>query len=254
MSKRIQYAAWSCKGHVRSKNQDNLYCGDGFSLEEENSGMQEMRTGEVSPGAEGLFAVFDGMGGEAAGEKAAYMAVRQLRKTDACFPAWKKTLFPRRFFESFCYAANADIDQYRRAHNYTAMGTTVAAILVQGRKIIVCNAGDSRIYRFSGNTYTQVSKDHTALYRFIGSAPLTQFLGMPADEIQIQPAMCTFPYKSGERYLLCTDGVWNCTGEQMLKEKMHSERTLREQMMKIFDMVSECGERDNATAILMELA
>ncbi len=252
MSIRIQYAAWSCKGHVRSKNQDNLYCGDGFFLEENNSGMPDIRICETLNSTTGLFAVFDGMGGEMAGETAAYMAAKRLMETDLHYSGWRKALFPQSILTSYCKTANTDIDRYRRSQNYRAMGTTVAAILVQGRWVTICNVGDSRIYRYSGDTYRQISKDHTESYRFIGNAALTQYLGMPEEEIQIEPALSRFTYNPGDRYLLCTDGIWNCMSESF-GHAQFLKSSICEQMHSLFDMVRDDGERDNATAILLEL-
>ena len=253
MGKLIRYAAWSRKGHVRDKNQDNLYCGEGFFLEEMNNGMEEFFVGSTSPGQGSLFAVFDGMGGEKAGETAAYLAAKRMQQMDREFPALSKTLFSKRFFESFCSAASAEIDDYRRKKRYSAMGTTVASVYVQRGKVTICNVGDSRVYRCSEGTFEQVSIDHTESYHFVGNAALTQYLGIPAEDMVIEPAVSRFPYRSGDIYLLCTDGVWNCSNETVLQERILSESNIRSKMRNLFDMVYEYGERDNATAIILEL-
>ncbi len=253
MGKLIRYAAWSSKGHVRDKNQDNLYCGEGFFLEEMNNGMEEVFLGSASPGQGSLFAVFDGMGGEMAGETAAYLAAKRLHQMDREIPALSKTLFPKVFFESFCRRSSAEIDEYRRKKRYSAMGTTVASVYVQRGKVTVCNVGDSRIYRYSNGEFRQVSRDHTESYSFVGSAPLTQYLGIPEEEMVIEPEVSRYPYGAGDLYLLCTDGVWNCSNEEVLRERVTSGDSIRNKMRNIFDMVYEYGERDNATAILMEL-
>ncbi len=253
LGKLIRYAAWSSKGHVRDKNQDNLYCGEGFFLEEMNNGMEEFFVGSTSPGEGSLFAVFDGMGGEKAGETAAYLAAKRMQQIDMKYSEWKKALFPERFLESFCKAASAEIDSCRKARHYDAMGTTTAAAYVQRGKVIICNVGDSRIYRYSEGEFRQVSIDHTESYCFVGNAALTQYLGIPAEEMVIEPAVSRFPYRSGDIYLLCTDGVWNCSNETVLQERLLSESNIRSKMRNLFDMVYEYGERDNATAIILEL-
>ena len=253
MEKQIRYAAWSRKGHVRAKNQDNLYCGEGFFLDEINNGMAEVFLGSTLPGQGSLFAVFDGMGGEKAGETAAYLAANRMYLMDRGFLPLQKKLFPARFFESFCSVASAEIDGYRREKRYSAMGTTVASVYVQKGKVTICNVGDSRVYRCSEGIFEQVSEDHTESYCFVGNAALTQYLGIPAEEVVIEPAISRFPYRSGDIYLLCTDGVWNCANEGILQERMLAKDTIRSKMRNIFEMVYEYGEQDNATAIILEL-
>ena len=80
MAKQVRYAAWSRTGRVRSKNQDNLYCAGVLCLAEDNDGMEEPHCAVSDIGTGQLFAVFDGMGGEKAGETAAYLAADCMRE------------------------------------------------------------------------------------------------------------------------------------------------------------------------------
>lgn len=252
MAKQVRYAAWSRTGRVRSKNQDNLYCAGVLCLAEENDGMEEPRCAVSDIGTGQLFAVFDGMGGERAGETAAYLAADCMRQADSRYPGWKKAIAPRKFFLSYCREANRKIDDLRRVRRFQAMGTTAAAALILRRRVVVCNIGDSRIYRVSGQAFTQISTDH-AEQRFVGSPALTQYLGVPAEEMQIEPAVSIFPYRAGDQYLLCSDGVWNSAGEDELRGRFLSGNGIEERVRNLFGMVSESGERDNATAVLLEL-
>ena len=130
MAKQVRYAAWSRTGRVRSKNQDNLYCAGVLCRAEDNDGMEEPHCAVSDIGTGQLFAVFDGMGGEKAGETAAYLAADCMRQADSRYPGWKKALSPRQFFLSYCLEANRKIDDLRRARRFQAMGTTAAAASV----------------------------------------------------------------------------------------------------------------------------
>ena len=48
-----------------------------------------------------------------------------------------------------------------RYDEYTGMGTTLVGALISGKRMIVANAGDSRLYLFSGGRLTQLTRDDT---------------------------------------------------------------------------------------------
>ncbi len=252
MEKRVDYSALSRTGRVRIKNQDNLYCSSSFLLDEVNDGLSELLSGSRLVNKGCLFAVFDGMGGEKAGETAAYLAAECMSRMDVRSCVLKKTLFPKQFFTSYCRQANQEIDEYRRSNHFHTVGTTIASVMILRHVVVACNVGDSRIYCFSNQELKQISTDH-AERQTVGGQALTQFLGIPTEEMMIEPAICSLPYHSGDQYLVCTDGVWNSVDDRMLRDIFIRGKSIQEKMESIFDMVSESGERDNATAILIEL-
>ena len=65
-------------GRVRARNEDNIYL-NGRTLEQNNRGLKGILTAKYLLDTEKCFAVFDGMGGEQAGDAAAFTAARALR-------------------------------------------------------------------------------------------------------------------------------------------------------------------------------
>ena len=260
--KNVSYAAYSTRGNVRSCNQDNLYCPDGYMLPEKNNGMRTVRCGSACPDL--LFAVFDGMGGESAGETAAWIAADALKRAAYGKTAWGKSAgaktghrhiwFPGKFFRSYVRNANAEIERYRVSRKYSAMGTTVAAVLVKGSHVFTCNVGDSRIYRYCGGQLQLLSEDHVQAGSLFRNAPLTQFLGIPEQEMVIMPCIGRYPYTPGDRYLLCTDGIWNYGNDEIIRGYMAENTDPAEGLRSLFAMADEYGSTDNATAILVNLA
>ena len=119
-------AACACKtGLVRSNNEDNFYFA-GHILDRKNSGLEE--TLQWSGGPEAVFAVFDGMGGEASGETAAYLAAAALRDAVG-----------RRATENFltqvCLKANRDICTYARRNRSPLMGSTAVMLAMDGDSV-----------------------------------------------------------------------------------------------------------------------
>ena len=76
---RLETACWCDKGRVRSGNEDNLYF-DGGILPQVNDGLPKPVTATVShTRSSAAFGVFDGMGGEAFGQVASYLAARTFK-------------------------------------------------------------------------------------------------------------------------------------------------------------------------------
>src|SRR4051794_41341154 len=112
------------------------------------------------------------MGGHAAGEVASNLAVETIegfiRRTeeDAEF-SWPYGIEPNL---SFCgnrlrtavHLANHRVFRAaERYDEYTGMGTTLEGALISGTRMAVANACDSRLYLFTGNVLTQLTREDT---------------------------------------------------------------------------------------------
>ena len=145
-------AACVCKtGLVRTNNEDNFYFA-GHILNRENHGLAETLQWSGNTGA--VFAVFDGMGGEASGEVAAYLAAAALR--DA-MDWWNK----ENFLTRACVKANADICAYARQNRSPLMGSTAVLLTVGKDSAEIVNLGDSRAFLLREGRLEQISTDHT---------------------------------------------------------------------------------------------
>lgn len=251
MTYHIKFAYTCHTGKVRQNNEDNFWC-CGELLPAKNRGIEEIRTGVRLRESLPAMAVFDGMGGESQGEMAAWLASDALER----FYKANKGLLgkePERFLQEACQEMNQAVCSYGRENRISAMGTTMAMIAFGKREVHICNLGDSRIYQLSDGHFSQISSDHVLKnYRF-GKAPLTQFLGVEETEMKLEPAVETFPYKDGERYLLCSDGVTDMLSDHEIEEILRGNLPVEESVQEIRNKVLEKGARDNATIILCEV-
>jgi len=250
----IRYAAACVQGDARRNNEDNIYC-NGFYLPEQNHGMEQIREGSIGTGGS-LIAVFDGMGGESAGETAAYLAAKSLagqQKGLAGFGS-KITarLQPETAVRNLCDGMNRQICCHARDHRIRSMGTTVAGLLIAGRRITGFNLGDSRIYCMAGGKMTQISEDHNEKTIIRRKTPLTQFLGIPEDVMQLQPYSTGRELRSGERYLLCTDGLTDVMEEEEIARIMMDEETPARIVQRLLHEVEAQGAVDNTSIIAVE--
>ena len=229
----IEYA-WFCHGgKVRPNNEDNVWCmGQMFPMIHEGS--EEVREGKLSSAEAPVFAVFDGMGGESCGEVASYLGAKAFGES---VEALRSLLVqnPEDFLGEACQRMNQEVLDYARANRVRTMGSTVAMAAFGEDHIGAGNLGDSRIYALFQGKLAQVSKDHVLSRSLFGKAPLTQYLGLPQEEMSLEPHLLRLPYRNGLRILLCSDGVTD----------MISERRIRD-----FLLLEDCGA--SARAILQE--
>ena len=251
MTYHINYAYTCHAGKVRPNNEDNFWC-CGENLPASNYGIDEIRTGIRLRESLPAMAVFDGMGGESQGEMAAWLASDTLSR----FYRENKGMLkkePERFLLEACQSMNQAVCGYGRENRISAMGTTMAMIAFGKKEVHICNLGDSRIYQLSGEHFSQISSDHVLKsYRF-GKAPLTQFLGVEEAEMKLEPAVETFSYENGDRYLLCSDGVTDMLSDREIEEILRENISVEDTVEKLKKQVLEKGARDNTTIILCEV-
>jgi protein phosphatase len=124
-------AAATDRGRKRPSNEDAF----GFSVEH------------------GVYVVCDGMGGAAAGEIASSLAVDEVLQRLESRAASQAPL--AQAAEQAVNAANAAIySRAERNYQLNGMGTTLVGLLVEERRVLVFNVGDSRCYRLSRLRWT----------------------------------------------------------------------------------------------------
>ncbi len=240
----IEYACSCVVGKVRKNNEDNFFC-DGIIRNEPDLNDDVTVKGEVKSGENSLFAVFDGMGGEACGEIASYVAAQN------CIGFYEsRAQYDEYLYELLC-ELNDRVLEETSARSLVLMGSTAAMIQFNKKRIYVANAGDSRIYKLSKKDFKQISCDHT-LDTGKGKAPLTKFLGTP-DKAGLAPFIAYGAYKLGDMFILCTDGVYDMVDEECMKAVFSQKKELQVLCDEIIEKALENGGVDNATVILCRI-
>lgn len=228
----------------------------------------------VAPELE-LFVVADGVGGHRAGEIASQMAINTMEEY------WRRvrTGDPPSYFRQFddnlpdmarhllnsIHFANLAIFEAQKQPEYTGMGTTIAAVILDKGTFWAANVGDSRIYHFDHQRMLQISQDHSlaeetklkeifpnleANEKFAKNT-LTRALGL-ADTVEafivpVRPA-------PGDILLLCSDGLTNYVQEPAI-ELILSDMTisLEEKVEVLVGEANKGGGGDNISVVLVEL-
>lgn len=240
----IAYSCISHIGRIRKMNQDNFIC-NGRYLSDGKEDIRFPLNGKVPCAASVLFGVFDGMGGEECGEIASFLAAKKAAEL-------KITKNGVSDMSMYCVDANAAICDYTVRNNLTSMGTTAAMLLFNKKDIILCNIGDSKIIRFSEGEALQISKDHVAAPVFGGKPPLSQNLGIPENEMTIEPYISKGTYKNGDRYLICSDGLTDMVSPDEIQRIIESNNISIASKI-LIKTALENGGKDNITIMLFEI-
>ena len=244
MRYKIHYSCLSHIGNVRSINQDNFIC-DGCYMDIDNELIEFPICGTKTFKDIAVFGVFDGMGGEECGEIASYIASKNASDI-------KISKNPTADLAQFCHKANNDICDYAELNEVSAMGTTAALLAFTNKEIFLCNIGDSKIFRLYDGSLEQISKDHVAVSAFGVKPPLSQNLGIPPNELVIDPYLARGTYNDGDVYLICSDGLTDMVSTEEIAQILISE-PIEEAITLLLDKALANGGKDNITIILCKI-
>ncbi len=240
----IHFACVSHIGNIRSINQDNFIC-DGSYMEINDNEMEFPLCGKKYSDDKAIFGIFDGMGGEECGEVASYIA----SKVASTIMIDKDAISG---LSKFCQKANDEICDYAKKYEVSSMGTTAAMLAFTEKEVVLCNIGDSKIFQFSNGVLEQISKDHVALAPFGMKPPLSQNLGIPPNELIIDPYFARGEYNDGDVYLICSDGLTDMVSTVEITELLDS-KTIDEAVMLLLEKALANGGRDNTSIIICRI-
>lgn len=250
----IEAVCMNHKGKVRCNNEDNLFF-DGKVLEPDNQGLNLLLTMKKDTSAPVCVAVFDGMGGEAYGERASNLAGNLFRKRVPLDDGSE----PEHFLTQLCLEANDLVCAFAKLNRVRHTGTTAAVLYAFRDRVWVCNVGDSRVYVLKEDKLVQWSVDHTDGFYLqqngIRKKPsLTQYLGIPTEEMMIEPFVDSREAVPGEKYLLCSDGLTDMVDEKTMEALLREETDLAKCAEKLMEVALNQGGKDNITLILCRVS
>lgn len=244
MHYKIHYSCLSHIGNVRSINQDNFIC-DGRYMDMGDTPIEFPLCGTKTSKDISVFGIFDGMGGEECGEIASYIASKAATEIAIGKDATAD-------LSRFCHKANNDICDYATLHEVSAMGTTAAMLAFTEKEVVLCNIGDSKIFRLCNGTLEQISMDHVAVAAFGVKPPLSQNLGIPPNELVIDPYIARGPYNGGDIYLICSDGLTDMVSVDEITEVLASN-PIEAAITQLLEKALANGGKDNTTIILCKI-
>ena len=211
----------------------------------------------------GLFAVFDGVGGQRAGEVASQTAAETIEEafTHHSTNSSSSVELIRRAIEF----ANRDIFELAESDPaYKTMATTIALIHIDDRRVTVAHVGDSRVYRLEGGHFYRETVDHTDLNDDIRAGRIAReqaaelanrnvinrALGVERDvEVEIK----SIHANDGARFLLCSDGIYRHLSDEEIARVLAEHKDPQRAADELKRIVHQRGADDNLTALVVQI-
>ncbi len=239
----LRVGAKTHPGKVRTENQDRM-------------SRSQSPIGEV-------FIVADGMGGHQGGATAAAM-------TNDGFASHLTSALPGSLPEAALQEAarttNAEIyNQANSGNPATArMGATVVLAVVNGPRMLVAHAGDSRAYLFRNGKLIRLTKDHSAVQQMIDHNMITEeeardhpdssvinraFGQKPEIDLEISQ---THTIQPGDGLLLCTDGLCGYVDDAEIARVINSYEEPQDVTDALINLALDAGGEDNVTVQFLQ--
>jgi PPM family protein phosphatase len=239
---RFLSAAVSDPGKVRDHNEDRVWADD----------------------VRGCFAVIDGMGGHAAGEQAAEIALERIRvrlerQTDSV---------EQRVREAITIANNAIYEAARTKPEWDGMACVLTVAVIDDGFATVGHVGDSRLYKLKQGSITKVTRDHSPVGEREDAGELTEVEAMShprrnevfrdvgsaehapddSDFIEIQ----RIPFEPDSALLLCSDGLSDVLPGDQILEIVQTRAGDRWAAVRALIDAANDSSKDNVSAVLIE--
>src|SRR5579863_6253184 len=239
---KLRFAAASDPGKRRKNNEDRYY---------------------IDPDR-GIYAVIDGVGGHAAGETAAGVAVDVIRER-----LEHPTGSPEeRIREAITLANNEILRVSRTRPEWNGMACVLTVVLIEDDIATIGHVGDTRLYLLRAGEIQKITHDHSPvgeredhgeiseaeamrharrneIFRDVGSSERN-----PEDQGFIE--METFPMPDDGLLLLCSDGLTDLVGSAEVRAGVERYAPDFDTAARaLIDAANEAGGKDNITVVIV---
>ena len=229
-------------------------------LNEDNWGWRKLASGA------NLYVVADGMGGHDSGEVASEIAVQTICKVAVERAGVLSTNLDsvENLLDEAFQAANNTIKDEAEARG-TDMGTTLVSVLVlENRVMFLANVGDSRAYLLRNQSLHQLSRDHSLVAKMVERGRITAeearnhphsniLLRTVGTDRDIEIDMFRFELESGDRVLLCTDGLWGEVEDRVMEAILNRYTDPRVASRELIRAAHHGGGKDNITLLVVSV-
>jgi serine/threonine protein phosphatase PrpC len=213
----------------------------------------------------GIFILVDGIGGQAAGGKAADVAVAMLRAR------LERETGPiaDRVREAITIANNEILHVASSRAEWTGMACVLTVAVVDEQRATIGHVGDTRLYKLRGNGLEKITRDHSPIgeredareiseaeamrhrrrnevYRDVGSEPHTQTDPEFIDLLEI-------PFEPDAALLLCSDGLTDLVESGTINQIVTLLAGRPHDVVDaLIEAANDAGGKDNITVVYVE--
>jgi len=214
-----------------------------------------------------IFIVADGLGGCAGGEVASKMVIDRL---PVLFDAELGPQYPLHSLETVnsvekaINKLNGIVREAGRKHlELSGMGSTLVLAMIRGERILIAHVGDSRAYLLHDGSFIRLTRDHSVIQDMLDDglitpqeaavhpsrAIVTQCIGTSG---RVSPDISHIDFQSGDRLLLCSDGLTNMLSDQDIASILGQQTGLDTVSRDLIHAANDAGGEDNVTVVIVE--
>ena len=213
-----------------------------------------------------FFIVCDGMGGQAAGEKASELAVNLVsehlpKNLDFEHDGPEKV---RKSIDEAIRGANLEVMALGEIDpQFSKMGTTIVFLLSVAGKFYAGGVGDSPAFRLSDGKLEKLTKDHSLTQALIDAGTISvaearthrfknvlwRYIGTKEGGAGLD--VKEIARKAGDRFLLCSDGALENVSPETLKSVLEKSSDPQSAADNIVEAAREAGSQDNITCLVV---
>jgi serine/threonine protein phosphatase PrpC len=213
----------------------------------------------------GIFLVIDGIGGQAAGERAAEIALDSIR---ARLKRQTGSLGDR-IREAITVANNEIFRLAQTRDNWKGMACVLTVAVVEDGQVTVGHVGDTRLYELRGGQIRKITHDHSPVGDREDSGRLNELEAMqhprrnevyrdvgseehhPDDDNFVE--LVQLPFESDSALLLCSDGLSDLlTSAQILRIAQEYAGDPWAVVQQLIAAANDAGGKDNVTVLFVE--
>jgi PPM family protein phosphatase len=210
-----------------------------------------------------LFALADGIGGQAYGEVASRLAIETIVAGFHKIPkgVMHASLLPRLVQEANSVVYDAGHQKPSRGQG---MGTTLVACALRFDSAVIAHVGDSRCYLFRNGTGGPLTHDHTMAAEQVrlgilskndvrdGDSRhiLTRCLG---NELFVAADTITVNVTPGDVLLLCSDGLHGHVSDATIQRLIRGKTDLATAAQALISAANDAGGHDNVSVQLIRV-
>lgn len=252
------YRVASCQstGRARAHNEDTIFT------------LNSLIDGFDSPVSFGLYLVADGMGGHQSGEVASNLAAQAtsqylMENVFNGFVYDRKNFSVEELEHHLMNAVNAA--QKSISHRVPGGGTTLTLVMVLGERLFFTHVGDSRLYTIDLDGQMKLeTKDHSLVKRLIDLGEITENEASMHPQRNVlyralgqtdpfEPDIGQLSLEKGERFLICSDGLWGVLEENQMISILNDQKiNLEQSVCDLVNAANESGGPDNISLVLVE--
>lgn len=210
-----------------------------------------------------FFMVADGMGGAAAGDIAAEIAVHSALAH--VLSRKNESNLENLLSDALKFSHQEITNDVKKNPARRGMGAVATACVLRNESLFFAHAGDTRLYTMEKGYICQKTEDQTLVAELLrkGSITLDQARSHPQRNIVLQalgasealrPGSGKLTVSSGMSFLLCSDGLYGMVADEDIETILGSKKPASEKTAQLIQAANLKGGVDNITALIVELS